>query len=226
MISNLLFAAAGNSGGGGGGGVPEIGQAFQGGFYAGLMNYGVPGENYYLIVSPRSGAATSQWKTEGTADPINSLSDGLANSLALNNPIYVGIYHCLNYINEGYDDWYLPSRDELELLYRTFKPNTTLNSIIARVATAGGGANGENPSSVPPGLAYTAADPAQTTIPGFIGTADVQAFTTANHLSSSTATVADINAIHQNFNTGLQTVAAKTGISRVSRPVRRVLAPQ
>ncbi len=52
----------------------------------------------------------------------------------------------------GFTDWYLPSRDELELLYRAFKPTADENFRLS----------GDNPSSVPPGYAYSIDTPPQT----------------------------------------------------------------
>ena len=52
----------------------------------------------------------------------------------------------------SFTDWYLPSRDELELCYRAFKPTDDKNWCY----------RGDNPSSVPVGYAYSQDAPGQT----------------------------------------------------------------
>lgn len=78
----------------------------------------------------------------------------------------------------GYSDWYIPARDELELAWRNLKPVTTDNYIGARYnspisykqsgaypdATA---AQGVNLNSSPQSPAYTLTDPAQTSSAAF-----------------------------------------------------------
>ncbi|GAA5785095.1 hypothetical protein [Chitiniphilus shinanonensis] len=51
-----------------------------------------------------------------------------------------------------------PARDELELLYRAFKPTDGENYTWR---------HGENPSAVPPTFPYTAASPSQTALVSF-----------------------------------------------------------
>lgn len=78
----------------------------------------------------------------------------------------------------GYSDWYIPARDELELAWRNLKPVTTDNYIGSRYnspisykqsgaysdATA---AQGVNLNSSPQSPAYTLTDPAQTSSAAF-----------------------------------------------------------
>ena len=79
----------------------------------------------------------------------------------------------------GYSDWYIPARDELELAWRNLKPVTTDNDIGSRYnnspisykqrgaypdATTG---QGTNLNSSPQSSAYTLTDPAQTSSASF-----------------------------------------------------------
>ena len=91
----------------------------------------------------------------------------------------------------GYSDWYIPARDELELAWRNLKPVTTDNYIGARYnspinykqsgaypdATA---TQGVNLNSSPQSPAYTLTDPAQTSSAAFRagGSEDLHGITT------------------------------------------------
>jgi len=70
----------------------------------------------------------------------------------------------------GYTDWYLHARDELELVYRNFKPTTDDNTDITRESSGFGGdgaTTGTNNSSDPNGSGYTTSNPSQTSIASF-----------------------------------------------------------
>jgi hypothetical protein len=76
----------------------------------------------------------------------------------------------------GYTDWYLPARDELEIGYRHFKPTTQGNytdSFGRPSTTSGFGGDGQqhgtNNSSDPSGSGYTTSNPSQTGITSFQG---------------------------------------------------------
>ena len=58
----------------------------------------------------------------------------------------------------GFTDWYIPARDELELLYRHFKPTEETNYVFR---------NGDNPSSLPVGYPYAEDSPLQTAVDAF-----------------------------------------------------------
>jgi hypothetical protein len=122
--------------------LPNIGDAFEGGFYAGLISHTADGvATHALIVAPVATGATGgpyptttalQWKTTGSLTSGTSSSfDGAANTAAM---VTAGIANhpaaefCVNLTIGGYTDWYLPARYELDIAYENLKPTTTNNS--------------------------------------------------------------------------------------------------
>ena len=175
-----------------------IGDAYKGGFYAGQIKDG--NKIYNLIVAPvesgglqgQHGGATPtgiKWKTtsDGPDPSALSVSYGgtamLANSTAT-HPMFnwcvssatgpnAGAYDATNAAKTGiggYNDWYIPARNEMQVLYRNLKPDTTANST----------AFGANPNAVPPTNNYTSSDPAQTSVAIFQA-GGAQAFATSNY---------------------------------------------
>ena len=111
----------------------------------------------------------------------------------------------------GYNDWYLPARNELEILYFNLKPTTTTNQTGV----------GINPNAVPARASlYTAGNPAQATNALFAGGA--QAFAATDYWSSSDNNN-NVNAWDQDFNNGYQYVRFKTG-NAYARAIRRIAA--
>ena len=138
------------------------GTAFAGGYYVGRLR--VDGQLYALILAPKaSGHRASQQLWTGSAGyseaiAANSINDGLANTNKLAaNPSMTGAIYCRSLRIGGYDDWYLPARDELELCYHYLKPTTEQNS------SGSGGNNSVEPATT----GYTANIPQQTTNPAF-----------------------------------------------------------
>ena len=172
-----------------GAGLPAIGASFGGGFFAGAISHTANGvATHLLIVAPAATGATgtgytlttnlrsktSNTTTSGTTSDFN----GAANTAAM---VTAGIAShpaaefCKNLSINGYTDWYLPARYELEIAYYNLKPTTDSNDT----------GFGTNPYSVPArGSNYTAGTPAQTTVTAF-QTGNSEAFTAA--LPSTTA---------------------------------------
>jgi hypothetical protein len=169
--------------------LPNIGDAFEGGFFAGLISHtanSVP--THALIVAPRATGASGtgytittnlQWKTtNSTTTGTTSSFDGAANTAAM---VTAGIashpaaQFCVNLSIGGFTDWYLPARYELDIAYENLKPTTTSNNTSW----------GINPYSVPERTVNrTAGDPAQTSVSAFQSTG-AEPFVAVFHWSST-----------------------------------------
>ena len=191
--------------------LPTIaGTPFAGGFYAGRFQ--LDGAEHALIVAPKAHGehGASAWGEYGQdIEGAHSYNDGRANTEAMAAAGSALGQWALQLDIEGHTDWYLPSRDELELCYRNLKPTEDENWCSFR--------DGDNPSSLPLGHPYTEASPAQVADPTFQAEGD-EAFQPATYWSSTQ--YSPTGAWVQGFDDGPQTGALK-GTTRRAVAVRR-----
>lgn len=203
----LIFSAPSTS-------VPDApGVPFGGGFYAGA-NIIVDGVEYALVVAPKSQGETSAgrlWKYTNTLTTgTDSRNNGRANTAAMIAEFSLhpaaSVSRLLS-IN-GYDDWHVPSWDELEICYRYLKPDNANNDTYS----------GRNLHSIPPTDRYTSGNPTQTSAAIFQAGGE-ECFDPTYYWSSTQ--VSAMYAGAQYFVTGGQFDMVKTDPARV-RVVRWV----
>lgn len=157
-----------------------IGQAYGGGFYAGKIN--ISGTQYYLIVAPKAtGEASGKtWGTNGATTGITSVINGPTNSasLAALSADYQAANFCEGLTIGGFSDWYLPSKNELEVLYYNLKPTTAANN-----TPSGSNANAVSPEPI--STNYTSGSPAQTSAGIGFRTGETDAFASDSYWSST-----------------------------------------
>ena len=134
---------------------PILGTSIGGGFYAGRIL--IEGNPFALIVSPKDEGEhkPSIWIPKYKEVPAaRSYNDGLANTRAMAEAGSKLAGKILDMRINDFGDWYLPSQDELEVIYRNLKPTTNKNSCWAR--------SGINLSTIEPPRPYTPDFPLQT----------------------------------------------------------------
>ena len=200
----------------------RIGQKFEGGYFAGVIR--VKDRAYLVLAAPKSTEGSVRFKTQRSGTPgIHRVNDGWSNTNAMNDTEHPAAQYCRNLNVGGNTDWYLPSRDELELCYRNLKPTDRSNT------TSGAGdfsgnlslANGTNLNSIPTGSAYTETDPTRTIVTAF-QTGNVEAFALAWYWTSTESSSYTNYSLIQHFSDGGQLWNFKTSVYRV-RGARRVL---
>ena len=190
----------------------KAGDAIGGGFYAGQIR--LADGIYVLAVAPKDGGEHDdiEWnssiaRVEGAA----SYFDGAANTAAMAVAGSDLAKWALGLDLAGAKDWYLPSRDELEILYRNLKP-TACNYAGFR--------DGENASSVPVGYPYTETHPTQADVALFREDGP-EAFESAWYWSSTQSASNSYYAWYQTFDYGGQDYDRK-GTELRARAVRRL----
>ena len=124
-----------------------LGTAMGGGFYAGRIM--IEGQAYALIVAPKAeGETEKEWIADYQDVPnAQSFNDGLTNTLAMAEAGSELAQWARDLRIADHDDWYIPSQDELEIIYRNLKPTTRENYCYAR--------SGINLSAIEPTRPYT-----------------------------------------------------------------------
>ena len=190
-----------------------IGTSMGGGFYAGRIR--IDEKVFALIVAPKSEGEYGDTEWNDSCKVVvgaMSYNDGLANTNAM---IEAGS-KLAQWAKElrigGHDDWYLPSQDELEILYRNLKPTKETNTGYAR--------SGINLSAVIPTRPYTPNEPAQTLAEAFQNGSS-EAFDDDWYWSSTQYASYSVYAWIQYFSYGDQVYDSK-GYYYRARAVRRL----
>lgn len=190
-----------------------IGQAYEGGFYAGQISTSGNGvATHNLVLAPKSSGSNTalQWKTSNTdTTGTSSVIDGPTNSSNMNNASHPAAQFCEGLSIGGFSDWYLPAKNELEVVYYNLKPTTASNN-------TGYGANTNAVPSRPSN--YTTTVPAQTTATDF-QSGGTEAIPDDYFWSSTQDGTSTSGAIR--FDNGIYAGQIKTSL-RATRAVRRV----
>jgi hypothetical protein len=187
-----------------------FGTPLEGGFYVGRIRQ-ADGE-YALIVAPKAEGEHKDAPLGKLKKVSGAMSffDGRANTSAFAEAGGKLASWALELSIGGFTDWYLPSRDELELCYRNLKPGKEDNYCW----------RGDNPSSVPVGYAYFPDSPAQTAGAAF-KKGGAESFEEAWYWTSTQSAGDDAYAWCQDFYDGDQSYDHKANYCR-ARAVRRV----
>jgi hypothetical protein len=134
--------------------LPPLLSQLGGGFYMGQLHH--DGKPHALIRAPKAVGHFTEvsWGLRGQKiDGASSVVDGRANTIAMAEAGSELAQAILKLNIGGAEDWALPARDQLEIMYRNAKPTEEENYCSWR--------DGDNPNSIPPGQLYTEESPAQ-----------------------------------------------------------------
>ena len=189
-----------------------IGQAYEGGFFAGqISTAGNSIADYNIVVGPVASAQSNlQFKTANTGGDPSSDIDGPANSAAMNNAAHPAAQFCEGLTIGGFTDWYMPAKNELDVCYYGLKPGTEDNNASV----------GTNANSVPRRNSNytTTGAPLQTSATNF-RTGGAEAYSSNQYWTSTSAS--SVYAYRQIFYAGSGGYSYKTN-SKNTRAIRRV----
>lgn len=141
--------------------IPSVpGTPYAGGFY--VSKFELNGELFALVVAPKAGGQRNDIEWNESSKQVEgavSYIDGMANTEAMATAGSELAKWARELQIGGFNDWYIPSQDELELCYRYLKPTTEDNTHYMR--------SGINLSAVPPTRPYTKEIPVQTSAEPF-----------------------------------------------------------
>lgn len=201
---------------------PAIGASYGGGYFAGYISTTANGvATHLLVVAPKATGENSSkyYRTPVDADSgTSSEIDGPTNTNNINNSAHPAAQFCKGLNIGGFTDWYLPAKNEIDVLYYSFKPNSTSN-ITSGDSTA-------NPNSVPKRTSnYTSGDPAQTSVAAFQSGGAEEFYTGSSnstyYWSSTQYDGWTLSAWTKNFNNGNVNIIYKENLYYV-RAVRRI----
>lgn len=224
----------------------EVGEAAFGGYAVGVIDTTRPGSiiagdayqtgaRYLLIVSPKTYETIDVWRAgaTGAVPQARTRWDGLSAQRATLTAGLAGTFPTFGWCaglphpDDAGSEWYAPSLDEANLLYRALKPTTNNNTTGNRAAATFPGVaapQGQNISSDPTGVGHTTGDPSQTTLADFL--ADGPQELRADGLPNAALWTATQSANNASWNTspvaGGQ-VSSLVSSQFVVRPVRRIL---
>ncbi|QIE88081.1 DUF1566 domain-containing protein [Pseudomonas nitroreducens] len=187
--------------------LPEIGQAYGGGFVSGF--YLQDGQRYVSITAGAEHELAGEWGEYGVKiEGADSLTNSRANTEVMAASGSELAQQVIALEIGGHTDWAIPARDVQELQYRNLKPTTDKNYAWNR--------DGENHSSIPVGELYSAESPVQTSVDVFKA-GGTEAFKPDWYWSSTQRSAS--SAFYMGFNDGYQYDLGKDNELRV-RPVR------
>ena len=203
-------------------GLPDIGAAYQGGYYAGSISQNADGvATHALVVSDKSVEVSRQyWTGDELTSDAKSTYDGAANQANNTATDHPAFNYCANLTEGGYSDWYLPALYELEIAYYNLKPSSNSNVVI----------NGSNSYAVPSRSSnYTNSNPGQTSVTAFQYPSGSECFHgsattgdgTEDRYHTSTEAASSSRNLHIRFQSGYQDDDPKTRTRKV-RPFRKV----
>ena len=198
-----------------------IGAAYGGGYFAGQISTAGNGvADYNLVVGPVASAqAGLKWKNANTATTgADSAVNGVQNTADMvadgNATTYPSAHFCNDLVTGGFSDWYMPARNELQILYYFLKPTTTANN-----TDWGSNANAVSPQPI--STNHTSGNPAQTSVAIF-QSGGAEAFINESYWTSTEAS--NTQARTQQFDYGSSSTNNKnyTYSSFRVRAIRRV----